>query len=86
MKRLLVLMLGLAAVSSTSVWAGQGKGPRTFEALDTNSDKALSKEEVAVAPRLNSNFDLVDTDKNGSISKEELQAFRAERRAARMNK
>lgn len=92
MKKLLMLTMALFIIDSAPALAGQGsgkgpgKGPRSFESLDSNGDKALSKEEVANAPRLNSDFDKVDADKNGAISQEELQAFRAERRAERMNK
>ena len=86
MKRLFTVFLGCAVLCSTPVWAGQGKGPKSFEALDANSDKALSKEEVANARRLSSEFERVDTDGNGSLSKEEVQTFRAEKRAARVNK
>jgi Ca2+-binding EF-hand superfamily protein len=86
MKRSLALMLGLATLCSAPAWAGQGKGPKSFESLDANGDKALSKEEVNNARRLSSQFDSIDSDKNGSISMEELQSFRAQKRAACMNK
>ncbi len=66
---------------------GQGKsrGPLAFEVMDSNGDKALTKDELQSHPQLNAQFDSIDTDKSGAISQTELQTFRTSRQATRMN-
>ncbi len=63
---------------------GQGKGPRPFESFDKDGNKELTKEEVATAPQIGGDFDVIDTDKSGSISKDELEAYRTAQHAQRM--
>ncbi len=63
---------------------GKGKGPRPFESFDKDGNKELSKEEVAAAPQIGGDFEVIDTDKSGSISKDELEAYRTTKHAQRM--
>ena len=53
---------------------GHGMSPMMFVMIDTDSDGAISREEMdAVHARM---FDLVDADKDGLITAEEMRAFR----------
>jgi Ca2+-binding EF-hand superfamily protein len=63
---------------------GKGQGPHPFESFDKDGNKELSKEEVAAAPQIGGDFDVIDTDKSGSITKDELEAYRTAQHAQRM--
>jgi Ca2+-binding EF-hand superfamily protein len=77
--------IALAAVSVTSVVAQTAPVPsprahmhgKGFEALDTNKDTLISRDEAKGHPRLEKNFDAIDSNKDGQLSRDELKAFRA---------
>lgn len=58
----------------------------TFESMDANGDKSLSKDELAAHPVLLAQFEAVDKDKSGTLSQEEFLSFRQEKQAAKFNK
>jgi EF hand len=81
--------VALAAVTVTSVVAqtapvpspqahAHGKG---MEALDTNKDTLISRDEAKGHPRLEKHFDAIDSNKDGQLSREEFKVFRAARHA-----
>lgn len=47
---------------------------KAFDALDTNKDGQLSREELA-KHRMGAHASMVDADKNGSLSREEFKAL-----------
>jgi EF hand len=83
--------LAMAAVGATSVVAQTAPAPgqrahmhgKGFEALDTNNDQLVSRDEAKGRPRLEKNFDVIDTNRDGQLSRDELKAFRAARHAQR---
>jgi len=47
-----------------------------LQALDTNHDQALTKQEIGSAfPRLSENFDRLDTNHDGKLTREEMHAM-----------
>ena len=62
---------------------GEIKAQREFKMLDFNGDGRLSRQEVALFPRLAAAFDEADTDRDGYVSYEEVRAFAAKYRAER---
>jgi len=64
--------------------AGQSKGEiqaaRQFGWLDLNHDGFLSREEVALFPRLRDAFDEADTDKDNRVSFEEIRVLAIHKR------
>lgn len=62
---------------------GEIKAQREFNMLDFNKDGKLSRNEVALFPRLASAFDEADTDKDGFVSYDEVKAFAVKYRAER---
>ncbi|WP_425041232.1 EF-hand domain-containing protein [Primorskyibacter sp. S187A] len=81
---LATLIAGPALAHGGKGGAGRG-APIDFEALDTNSDGALTREEVAA--RGEGMFSQADSNNNGVLSQEEIEAQggkRAKRHAARM--
>jgi Ca2+-binding EF-hand superfamily protein len=79
--------VALAAVTVTSVVAqtapATASGPRThmhgkgIEALDTNKDTLISRDEAKGHRFLAKKFDSIDINKDGYLSRAELAAFRA---------
>ncbi len=51
-----------------------GDVAKAFDALDTNKNGQLSKEELAKYP-MGAHASMVDADKNGSLSREEFKAL-----------
>lgn len=51
----------------------------SFEALDTNADAALAKEEIPAGDPLLKKFKKADTDKDGHLNKDEFNAYLAKR-------
>lgn len=62
-----------------------GGGGRGFDALDTDHDGTVSRDEWIAAGRNPKRFDLIDADHDGTITRAEFRAFwdklRAERAA-----
>lgn len=80
--RLLILSASLALATCLSAKPEEGKGDRTglddrFNRMDTNSDGALSMDEVK-GP-LAKKFEELDTDGDGSLTKEEIAAIKGQR-------
>jgi EF hand len=77
--------LAMAAVTVTSVVAQTTTAPsphahkhgKGFEALDTNKDTLISRDEAKGRPRLEKHFDAIDINKDGQLSRDEFKAFRA---------
>jgi hypothetical protein len=47
-----------------------------MQALDTNNDKMISREETKAKPHLTKNFDAMGTNKDGQLSRDEIRADR----------
>lgn len=72
-----------AAATGAAPTKGEIKAQREFNMLDFNKDGKLSRNEVALFPRLASAFDEADTDKDGFVSYDEVKAFAVKYRAER---
>jgi Ca2+-binding EF-hand superfamily protein len=73
------------AASSASAPAGTAKHGHLMEriqALDTNKDQRISREEANAEPRMTKHFDAMDTNKDGYLTREEMVASHAARKAA----
>ncbi|MGA8516272.1 MAG: calcium sensor EFh [Burkholderiaceae bacterium] len=81
----------LAAVTVTSVVAQTAPAPsprapmhgKGFEALDTNKDTLISRDEAKGHRFLVNKFDAIDINKDGFLSRDELVAFRAAHKGQR---
>lgn len=62
---------------------GELKAQREFKLLDFNRDGRLSRQEIALVPRLAAVFDDADTDRDGYVTYDEVRAFAAVVRARR---
>ena len=62
---------------------GELKAQREFRLLDFNRDGRLSRQEIALVPRLAAVFDDADTDRDGYVSYDEVRAYAAQVRARR---
>ncbi|EIJ43488.1 hypothetical protein BegalDRAFT_2646 [Beggiatoa alba B18LD] len=103
MKRALLSTVALFAVLTTNVVMAEGRTPPSpekikemktemFKKIDTNSDGAISKEELAAAPvpkhadeqkaekRREMAFEKIDANNDGSISLEEFLAVERPRK------
>ena len=85
MKKITLVALAIAAISSTAVLAHEGghegKGGRMerLRAADTNGDGLISRAEAAALPRLAQHFDAIDANRDGQVSPEELRAAHGQR-------
>lgn len=61
---------------------GEIKAQQQFKMLDFNGDGKLSRQEVALFPRLANAFDDADTNHDGFVTYEEVHAFAVKYRAA----
>lgn len=61
----------------------RGGGGRGFDAMDTDHDGKVSREEWTAAGRNPKRFDMIDADHDGQITREELRAFIEKMRAER---
>jgi hypothetical protein len=90
MKQVSLLVLALAFATGHAIAAPQSQShaahapatapaaaddtTKAFDALDTNKDGQLSKEELAKDP-MGAHAAMVDADRNGSLSREEFTAL-----------
>lgn len=72
-----------APAASAPLSKGEIKAIREFNMLDFNGDGKLSRQEVAIVPRLAAAFDDADTDHDGFVTLEEVRAFTIKYRAER---
>ena len=76
----LVVISATAFSAMAQTPAAPTQGSRThgeaLKALDTNSDKMISRDEAKSKPRLAKNFDAIDTNKDGQLSAAEMKAYR----------
>jgi Ca2+-binding EF-hand superfamily protein len=83
--------VALATVSVTSVVAQTAPAPsqrasmhgKGFEALDTNQDTLISRDEAKGHRFLAKKFDSIDINKDGFLSRDELAAFKAAHQSQR---
>ncbi len=66
--------ISLAELQAARFARGGGQRGQGWKKWDANGDGALTRDEVANAPRLSQQFDAIDADHNGSLTAEELQA------------
>lgn len=69
--------------ASAPLSKGELKAIREFNMLDFNGDGKLSRNEVAIVPRLAAAFDDADTDHDGFVTLDEVRAFTIKYRAER---
>jgi len=55
--------------------AAHAQGAGKLEALDTNRDGMLSRDEIQSHPHLAQHFDAIDTNRDGILSRSELMAW-----------
>ncbi|WP_295852804.1 EF-hand domain-containing protein [uncultured Xylophilus sp.] len=76
-----------AAAPAPDAPGGPSKGEvlaaRQFKWLDANGDGYLTRDEVALFPRLRDAFDQADTDRDNRVSFAEIRALALQRRAER---
>jgi len=72
-----------AAPASAPMSKGEAKAIREFKMLDFNGDGKLSRQEVALVPRLAAAFDDADTNHDGFVTLDEVRAFAVKYRAER---
>lgn len=71
--------VSLAELQAWRLARAGGQRGQGWKKWDANGDGALTRDEVANAPRLSQQFDAIDTDRNGSLTAEELQAAHSRR-------
>jgi Ca2+-binding EF-hand superfamily protein len=64
----------------------QRLGTDKFDAVDSNHDGSISREEAAAAPRLSEKFSEIDADKDGRIGQSELKAYAKTHRGKKADK
>ncbi len=81
MKKIILAPTALLLAFAAQFALAQGMAPLTFAGLDSDSDGAISAEELAAAPPVQGGFvtadDLLtawDADGNGSVSEEEFDS------------
>ncbi len=72
-----------APTASAPMSKGELKAIREFNMLDFNGDGKLSRNEVAIVPRLAAAFDEADTNHDGFVTLDEVRAFTIKYRAER---
>ncbi len=90
MNKIIVALIagaGLSLVAASAI-AGDGKGAKHFDRMDTNGDGEISAAELgarddARKARREGMMAAADTDGNGSLSREELKAYHQAKKAAR---
>jgi EF-hand domain pair/EF hand len=83
----LIAGAGLSLVAASAI-AGDGKGAKHFDRLDTNGDGEISAEEMNARNQARHEHHEnimaeADTDGNGSLSREEAKAYYQAKKAAR---
>jgi len=73
MKKLL-LILSVAMLSATA-YAAETDLSAKWDALDMNTDGAISQDEAAADPEVTSNWDAIDANQDGSIDTQEFVNF-----------
>ncbi|MEO7402439.1 MAG: EF-hand domain-containing protein [Burkholderiales bacterium] len=71
------------AASAAKSPAAKSQKAQRFDALDTNKDGFISRQEAAPRPQLVKNFDSIDKNRDGKLSKQEMTEARQARRAAK---
>ncbi len=74
--------LMIVAAGAVTAAPGQGEMKGKLQALDTNGDGKISREEAAQSKGLAKHFDQIDTNKDGFLTREEFAAQRAKMAAA----
>lgn len=75
--KILLTAVGAALLSTTAVAgevAGKANTAITFEVLDKNADRQISRTEAAGEKALSDSFASVDTDGDGYVTKDEYSA------------
>lgn len=76
MKKHMLTALMLMAVSGFA-WAGTAADKPSFEALDTNHDGQISRDEAKKSPEVSKNFVKADTNHDGKLDAAEFSALEA---------
>lgn len=72
MKKLHILMLAVAAASTSALALAQTAAPGAHPRPDANGDGVVTKAEAAQFPRLAGQFDQLDRNKDGKLAADEL--------------
>lgn len=76
MKKLHILMLAVAAASTSALALAQTAAPGAHPRPDANGDGVVTKAEAAQLPRLAEKFDQLDRNKDGKLSGDEMPMHR----------
>lgn len=76
MKKLHILMLAVAAASTSALALAQTAAPGAHPRPDANGDGVVTKAEAAQLPRLAGRFDQLDRNKDGKLSGDEMPMHR----------
>ncbi len=77
MSKTAIFLAGLLAACAAQVASAQGMGGQNFATIDSDSNGALTLEELLAAPNITENqaprrLEAWDTDGNGTVSEEEF--------------
>jgi hypothetical protein len=73
-------VLAALVAGAALVGAAHAQGSSRLEALDTNRDGMLSRDEVQSHPHLAQRFDSIDANRDGILSRSELMAWHQQHR------
>jgi Ca2+-binding EF-hand superfamily protein len=85
MKKSIVIMLSLAAITASSAYADETSKGQRLKAIDTDGNGAISKSEFMAHANKEAEerFNKMDTNGDGQLSKDELAAVRDKIQQAR---